>query len=333
MHPEESDALRLFRYNWLIIGCVAVALVVSLALTGFSIKPASLLLPVAMAGVYLAAAFYNAHRGEKRDPLVIFTLGSTGQVVVLSMLMGPLTYVAASADLPFQDTTLGALDRALGFNWPAYIGFMSSNDTMISGAIFAYSMIRWPVFGIPVALGFAGRFRRLQEFTLALALSLIATTVISALVPAIGIYDERAISGSHAIFQSPAYLAQLHDLPAVRNGMLRDLDLMKLAGIVTFPSFHATSAVVFFWALWSVWWMRPIAVVTMGAMLLVTPFVGGHYIVDIIAGIALGIVAIVAARWISNRVLSPTLDDKATTVAISAPATESAISSASVQEV
>jgi PAP2 superfamily len=333
MRSEESDALRLFHYNWLVIGCIALALVVSTALAGFSIKPASLLLPVAMAGVYLAAALYNAHRGEKRDPLVIFALGSTGQVVILSMLMAPLTYVAASADFPFQDATLAALDRALGFNWPGYIGFMSSSDTMISGAIFAYSMIRWPVFGIPVALGFAGRYRRLQEFTLALALSLIATTVISALVPAIGIYDEKAISGSHAIFQSPAYLAQLHDLPAVRNGSLRELDLLKLAGIVTFPSFHATSAVIFFWSLWSVWWMRPIAIVSMGAMLVVTPFVGGHYIVDVIAGIAVAVVAIAAARWVGDWVLARKLPDPAVAQAVHSPETEPAIGNASVQEV
>jgi membrane-associated phospholipid phosphatase len=42
----------------------------------------------------------------------------------------------------------------------------------------------------------------------------------------------------------------------------------------------------------------------MGAMLLATPMVGGHYLIDIFAGIAVAIGAIAAARWTSKRVLA-----------------------------
>ena len=37
--------------------------------------------------------------------------------------MTPLTYVAASADLPMQDVALNAFDRALGLDWMAYFNF------------------------------------------------------------------------------------------------------------------------------------------------------------------------------------------------------------------
>jgi hypothetical protein len=86
---------------------------------------------------------------------------------------------------------------------------------------------------------------------------------------------------------------------------------MQLAGIVTFPSFHAASAVIFLWALWSVCWMRPIAAITMGAMLIVTPFVGGHYFTDIIAGIAVAVISIAAARWIGRWILARAPEQKA----------------------
>ena len=87
--------------------------------------------------------------------------------------------------------------------------------------------------------------------------------------------------------------------------MLRDLDLLNLAGIVTFPSFHACSAVLYAWAFWPVWWMRPIALLANVAMLASTPVDGGHYFIDLLAGIAVAIFAIFAARavsqWIAMR--------------------------------
>jgi membrane-associated phospholipid phosphatase len=77
---------------------------------------------------------------------------------------------------------------------------------------------------------------------------------------------------------------------------LRHLDLFGLGGIVTFPSFHAASAVLYAWALWPVRWMRPIVVLAFTAMLAATPINGGHYLIDIIAGTAIAILAIAAAR-------------------------------------
>ena len=43
--------------------------------------------------------------------------------------------------------------------WPALLPPLS----------LGYAMIGWPVFGIPVALGWTGRYRRMQQFTLAFA--------------------------------------------------------------------------------------------------------------------------------------------------------------------
>jgi membrane-associated phospholipid phosphatase len=73
-----------------------------------------------------------------------------------------------------------------------------------------------------------------------------------------------------------------------------------------------------------VWWLRPIAAVTMGAMLFVTPFVGGHYFIDVFAGIVIAIGAIAAARWTSKRVLARSVQSELT----AAPAAALSISPA-----
>jgi hypothetical protein len=163
-------------------------------------------------------------------------------------------------------------------------------------------MIGWPIFFTPVVLAAAGRYHRLQEFVFAFTVALAVTVVISALVPAIGVFHHLglAVTDFHNI-DPGAYLAQLRDLPPVREGALRRLELLGLAGLVTFPSFHAASAVLYAWAFWPVRWFRPIALVSNGAMLAATPIVGGHYFIDILAGIAVALLAIVGARNVSRH--------------------------------
>jgi hypothetical protein len=232
----------------------------------------------------------------------MFVLGSTAHLVMITAVMTPLTYVAGAMNFPVQDANLLAIDRALGLNWRGYVEWVNDRPLLAMWLSYGYTMIRWPIFAIPVVLAAAYRFQRLQEFTFAFATALIVTTIISAFVPAIGVFQQIGLDPATLTNIDPgAYLAQQRDLWPVRDGTLRDLDLMNLAGIVTFPSFHACSAVLYVWALWPVRWMRPIAILANGAMMASTPVDGGHYFIDLFAGIAVAIVAIVAARMLSRR--------------------------------
>jgi membrane-associated phospholipid phosphatase len=305
---QASAAWRLFSYNWIPIGLMAVALALGLALTGFSIKPQSVLVPFGAVGLYAGVAYYNANTAHKRDPLVVFVLGSMAQLVSITLLMTPLTYIAASANLPMMDASLDHLDRALGLDWQAYFSFIYERPWLIPAVVLSYGMIGVPVFGIPVVLGAARHYRRLQVFTLAFALALIVTTIISVFVPAIGTYDQLGIKPDPSIFTPGAYLEQLRDLPLVRDGSLRQLDIVKVAGIITFPSFHAAAAVLYLWALWSVRWLRPFTLAVNAAMLLATPIGGGHYFVDVFAGMAVAVLAIAAALRISECLTAPIAD-------------------------
>jgi hypothetical protein len=294
-----------FQRNWIAIGLMSAALALSLALTSFSIELSGLALSLGFAAVYAGFAYANAYSKSRRDPQVMFALGSTAQIVLVTVVMSPLTYVAAAANFPLRDAELLALDRALGLDWAAYVAFVNDHPLLSAWLSYGYTMIRWPLFAIPVILTAARRYCRLQDFTLAFGLALVATTIVSALVPAIGVYQEIGLDPSHLQNLNPqAYLAQVRDLAPVRAGTLRHLDLFGLAGIVTFPSFHAASAVLYAWALWPVRWIRPIAVVANGAMLASTPIDGGHYFSDLAAGIAVALVSIAVARrlgWEPSR--------------------------------
>jgi len=314
-----SAEWRLFSYNWIPIGVMALTLALALALTGFSIKPDSMLFPFGGAGVCAALAYNNAYTPHKRDPMVVFVLGSTAQVLLITLIMTPMSYVAASAALPMTGAHLDYLDRALGLDWRGYFDFFNQRPQLAPGLCFGYRMIVLPVFAIPLALVVGRRHRRLQEFTLAFALALAATTIVSIFVPALGTYGQLGINLDHAALSPDGYFDTVRELPLVRDGSLRELDIGKLVGIVTFPSFHAAAAVLYLWALWGVWWMRPFALVANGAMLVATPIGGGHYFVDVVAGIAVAVAAIVAALRISGRLLEQAASPTAAAVEAPAP--------------
>jgi membrane-associated phospholipid phosphatase len=302
---EEAAARRLYRCNWVMLSIMAASLAIGTVMTGFSIAPASALTPIAIVSAYLGYTLYRYYRPGTSDPKITFILGATGQLLIIPVLMTPLTYIAAAANLPMQDAALNTFDRALGLDWMAYFNFVYHRHALLFATVLAYSMIGWPVFGVPIALGWTGRYRRMQEFTLAFGIALVATTIISTLLPAMGTYALLNFTPDPNIFTPGAYLEQLRDLPLVRDGSLRTIDFNALAGIITFPSFHAAAAALYLWAFWPVRWIGPIAMMLNIAMLLATPICGGHYFVDVFAGIAVAALAVVAARWIGNRLARP----------------------------
>ncbi|HML07242.1 MAG TPA: phosphatase PAP2 family protein [Xanthobacteraceae bacterium] len=303
MMDDAEAAWRFFHINWIVVGAMGAVLALSLLVTNFSIELAGLAVAVGYVGIYGGFAHANACSPRRRDPQVMFVLGATAQIVLITAVMAPLTYVAAATDLPLQDANLLVIDRALGFDWAAYVNYVNDHPTLAAWLSYGYTMIRWPIFAIPVVLAAMARYQRIEEFTFAFAAALIATTIISALVPAIGVYQQIGLDPANLQNLDPgAYLEQVRDFAPTRDGTLRHLQLLGLAGIVTFPSFHAASAALYAWALWPSRLLRPIVVLANGAMLAATPIVGGHYFIDVIAGVAIAALAIVAARRVGRSI-------------------------------
>ena len=303
MSEREAQAVwRLFEANWLLLALMATVLAVSFVLTSFSLQPGGAIVSYGFVAVYTAFAYYNAKAPSRRDPQVVYVLGCTGQIVFATCILAPLSYVAASANLPLQDANLFAVDQALRLDWRAYVEFVDRHPLLAEWLRLGYSMIQWPIFLLPVVLAAAACYRRLQEFILAFTLALIVTVLLSIFVPAIGVFYHLGLKVADFPNLHPAaYLAQLSDLPLVRDASLRRLELFGLAGLVAFPSFHATSAALYAWAFWPVRWFRPVAIVSNAMMLAATPIDGGHYFIDLIAGIAVAGLTIAAARLVSRR--------------------------------
>ncbi|TYO62364.1 hypothetical protein FXV83_33455 [Bradyrhizobium hipponense] len=187
----------------------------------------------------------------------------------------PLSYIGLGAGMPLQDARFVELDRLLGLDWPAYFHFAMARPELLLYAKFFYAMILVPAFGVPVVLGLTGQYIRLQQFVMASTLALGVVIVVSSLLPAIGTYFEFGLPSDTELFKANGYGGQARDIPMLRDGTLRALNLAKLGGILTFPSFHAATALLSIWSLWSIWWLRPALLMLNAGMLVATPLAGG----------------------------------------------------------
>lgn len=107
-------------------------------------------------------------------------------------------------------------------------------------------------------------------------------------------------------YGSPPYAYSFVEVfDGLRDGSLRHLDTTIITGLVTFPSLHAADAVIL--ARGYAWLGRLfLPLVLLNLMMVASALiVGGHYLVDLIAGVALAFASLGAARYLQSRALAP----------------------------
>jgi len=78
----------------------------------------------------------------------------------------------------------------------------------------------------------------------------------------------------------------------MRNHTLAAIPMDDIRGIISFPSFHVSSAIIMTWFLRRLRYVFSIAVLLNIGMSIGALVIGGHYLIDVIAGIGLGFVTI-----------------------------------------
>jgi len=296
-------AWRLFQLNWIPIAVMGAVVLAGGALSGFTIEPLGLGITLSIAaGLSLIAYLYAFAKGDQADPKLIFPLGALSQLLLIATIMGPLTYVAGVANWPLQDHTLLAIDRAMGMDPQTIARYVNDHDWLGGLLVRSYALIKIMLLAIPVVLALTARFVRLQVFVFAFSLTLIMTLLISTFTPAVGTWYGLMIDPAQfKSLDASMYQAQLRDILALRDGSLRHLELFKITGIVSFPSFHAASAVLYIWALWPVRYVGGAAVILNLMMVASTPVIGAHYMIDVFGGVALAVIGI----WLAKYLLVP----------------------------
>jgi hypothetical protein len=116
---------RLDRLIWGIVATVAIIVFAAPLLNDFRIAWRTFATPTLACALLLAAGcFYRRWRPDAR---LASGLLSTAQLVAFGAVAAPLSYIAASANLPLYDHGLDAIDRAIGFDWKALLAIMDAS--------------------------------------------------------------------------------------------------------------------------------------------------------------------------------------------------------------
>jgi len=265
------------RAKWLVVGAIIAVDSIGLAHYGIHLNWAGLERGGgALALLAGTAGFYTYRRPNDR---IVDVAHTTALLVAFFAAAAVLSYLVIATDLPLVDAELSAADRALGFDWPAWFAWVHEHPTPHFVLRLVYASAIPQVEAIVLYLAFTGQAERNSELLWTLMLSLLVIVPISALLPAAGAwvhYDAMQLANA----------AQIRDFMAMRGGTLRELDLSRLEGLINFPSFHTTLAVLFAYVMRR----RPVlftaAVLLNGVMIVSVLTEGGHYLVDVIAGAA-----------------------------------------------
>jgi membrane-associated phospholipid phosphatase len=297
---ENPVERRLDHLIWTVIATVSMIVLAAPFVSNFYIDVNSFAGPAAACLTLTAAAWF--YRRWRRDPKLCAGLESTAQVVAFTAVGAPLSYLAAAADFPLHDHAFDAIDRALGLDWMALLAWMNAQSALHPAFALAYMSFPVQATLTVLALAFTGRFRHLKIFMLAFMGAALLCIAISAVLPAEGVWGFYKLTAHEYPAIIPA-TRELH-LPlfhGLRDGSVRMLTGMSSEGIITFPSFHAALGALFIVALWPVPVLRWISAVVNGLMIIATPVDGGHYFIDVFAGLGITILCVWADRAVVDR--------------------------------
>ena len=309
-HQKGSDHHRtvgVIPGAWLIWGSVLsfLALVGLMSWAQLRVDPfaKSTLIFIACGAIALTVR-YALRRPRNRTERIARDISEYFGLFALISLMGATaTYPLSASTNGFVDNSLVRIDTWLQFNWIAWYDLVAAHRSLQLLGIVAYQSI----FVTPaVLLGyFAWHDHRsaARSFLASFWLAAVMSLVLFRFIPAEG---PLAFLWHGPIPYMPiSELSEAQIIPELRQHLLHHVDLGDLRGLVSAPSFHTASAVLYIAAAWPWRQLRwPITILNV-AMLLSTPVEGTHYLTDMLVGAFVAVIALrmVAAllQWLAVR--------------------------------
>lgn len=293
---RESKLLFSFVFlSWILIGVLLLLSPVDIDFISFA---PLLVLPV----ILYVAAYYYLWRDEKTLSAMCEMIAA-GWLLLIPVLAS--TYLAMSIGMPLADQELMAMDKAIGFNWYAFINAVDQFSLLAKVLDFSYITFGYQMFIVPLLLVKVKKFNRAYAFILGYGLLCYISSFIAIWYPALGTYAIMGMDQTN--FQNINVQYAYHFLEsfnAVRTGEPFVLALGVASGILTFPSVHAGVAFLIIWAMWDVKFLRYPFLVLNILMAVSAVSHSNHYLVDIImgAGVTGLTVSIVSYLFLNSKI-------------------------------
>jgi membrane-associated phospholipid phosphatase len=281
---------------WVGLAALVTADFIAMAVCGFRIVGyAAVPILAVSAGAAALGYVYTAVRPDER----LAALGFGGAYLIAYTLLGAiLSYVGTSLNLPLLDAQFARADAALGFDWLTALE-LTDRWTLLGTLLrAAYFMCMPQIIAVFLILSATRQLTRLADFIFLFMTTSLAIVVLSSLLPAAGAFVYHNPPASlRDVVGHDAGLWHLRHFEALRSGAMRAIDPAAIEGLVTFPSFHAALAAITAWAFWRTRYLAYPALVLNAIVTVSAVPVGGHYLIDIVAGLAIAAVAIAVVAW------------------------------------
>lgn len=293
-----SDRRRLAIYR--LLGLEALLIVFLMAALGFTYRGDGIHEFLIVFGIVLGIAAIIRWRRHVRMAAAIeaAALMSIGSLIAVC-----LTIPLAALGVPYRDALLARTDRILFpfLSWPDLARSLAQQAELTAVMCTVYSSLHWQPVALIVALTIANQQDRMWRFVHAWMLALVAAIAIYAVMPAVTPYVHYGFLPKdlpYLTVNAGWHPAEL--IANLRSGALRELGMNSVAGLITFPSFHAAGAILLAWG------FRRVPIIGGGfvalniAMLVTVPLIGSHYFVDVVAGAGIAILGIAGSRGLAS---------------------------------
>ncbi|MEO9131402.1 MAG: phosphatase PAP2 family protein [Sphingomonas sp.] len=253
----------------------------------------------AIAALLVGTAYVYRRPANRAQRIARDTSEYFGLFTLIALIGATATYPLSAGSRGFVDPALQQIDALLRFNWIAWYDVVAAHRSLQLLGTIAYQSI---YVSPAILLGYfawTGHRASARGF---IATFWVAAVLSLALFPFLPAEGPLAFLWRGPIPYMPeSALYQMSLIPELRRHGISHVDLGALRGLVSAPSFHTASAILYVAAAWPFRRLRWPLLVLNVAMLLSTPVEGTHYLTDMIAGalvalVALGIVAEVRFR-------------------------------------
>ena len=296
---------RLSLFSYKLLGIWIAALAAAFWLAGFSFGSSPVYPMIGLSIWVLMSALLARRYGLNRVALMLEALSLPAVVGTVTVVT---TIVLAKYSVPLTDQLLHQIDGWFGFHWLALFDVYDRNPGMMGALNYAYDTFNPQIFLVPLVLVLARDEVTLWTFITAWIVASLATGLLFPFFPAGGPYLHFGIGPERVPELERTWHWEFGPLiERLQSGQLTDLS-QAIMGIVSLPSFHAAAAVMYVLALRRVRWVWPVCLAVNAVLLFSIPVNGAHYLSDVIAGIALGLVS----YWFATRLIGRA--DQATAV-------------------
>jgi hypothetical protein len=200
-----------------------------------------------------------------------------GLWLVMAPIFQVLSYLCMASSSPLVDSSLMSLDRMMGFDWLAGYHLVLAHPNILWLLNHLYDSFTWQTLYFCVLMGLMNRAGRMRELFWVIFLCTIITDLGAMLFPALGPFYAFGFTHNGGFLPDMEHLISHRDL---------SFALAQMTGVVSFPSFHTIMALAFvygFRKLGPISWLVTLA---NAVMLVSVPFIGGHYLTDMLGGLA-----------------------------------------------